>query len=56
MLYSAVTFFIVALVLGGLELFGITAGAGLAKILFFELVALAVASLVIGQLVPAEDR
>lgn len=50
MLYWAAVFFIIALVAGAFGFFGIAAGAvGIAKVLFFAFLVLAVVSLLVGR-------
>lgn len=50
MLYYAVIFFVIALIAGVLGFGGIAAGAvGIAKILFFVFIVLAIASMVFGS-------
>jgi uncharacterized membrane protein YtjA (UPF0391 family) len=54
MLYWAAVFFIIALVAGILGFFGIAAAAtGVAKILFFAFIVLAVVSLIVGRRAPS---
>jgi uncharacterized membrane protein YtjA (UPF0391 family) len=54
MLYWAAVFFIIALVAGVFGFFGIAAAAtGVAKILFFAFLVLAVVSLLVGRRAPA---
>jgi uncharacterized membrane protein YtjA (UPF0391 family) len=53
MLYWAAVFFVIALVAGAFGFFGIAAGAvGIAKILFFAFLVLAIVSLVVGRRAP----
>jgi uncharacterized membrane protein YtjA (UPF0391 family) len=53
MLYWAVVFFVVALLAGALGFFGIASAAvGVAKILFFVFLVLAVVSLLLGRRAP----
>jgi len=53
MLYWAAVFFVIALVAGAFGFFGIAASAvGIAKILFFAFLVLAVVSLLVGRRAP----
>ena len=53
MLYWAAVFFVIAILAGAFGFFGIMAGAaGIAKILFFGFLVLAVVSLLIGRRAP----
>jgi uncharacterized membrane protein YtjA (UPF0391 family) len=53
MLYWAAVFFLIAIAAGAFGFFGIAAGAvGIAKILFFGFLVLAVVSLILGRRAP----